>query len=193
MGLLGWLTKRKNSTRGKVDDWHRRWRNICQTPSLEAVAELGDALDVLNLPEDEVEVEREMLEGLRHLVARQAAATSGSLPLVETGHRVVGTDRCHFSAPASMPDDANQPSGRLILTHVRAIFAGGGKATTIPWHAVSDVVHQERDVILIRRDRETMYRFRCNLFGDALEAAWLARTLADGVRGTKPSIRHPHE
>jgi hypothetical protein len=182
MGLLGWLTKRKSSTRGKVDGWHRQWRDVCQTPSLEAVAELGEALDVLNLPEDEAEVEREMLAGLRHLVDRQAAAASGSLPVVETGHRVVGTDRCHFSAPASMPEDTAQPSGRLILTHVRAIFAGGGKATTIPWHAVSAVVHQDRDVILVRRDRETIYRFRCNLFGDALEAAWLARTLADGAR-----------
>jgi len=173
-----------------MDGWHRQWRTACQAPSWEAVAELGDALDVLNLPEDEVEVEREMLAGLRHLAERQAAAASGALPLIETGHRVVGTDRCHFSAPASMPDDANQPSGRLILTHVRAIFAGGGKATTVPWHAVSDVLHQERDVILIRRDRETMHRFRCNLFGDALEAAWLARTLADGSR---PATRSRHE
>jgi hypothetical protein len=182
MGLLGWLTKKKSSTRGKLDDWHRQWRDVCQTPSLEAVAELGEALDVLDLPEDEMEVEREMLEGLRHLIERQAAAVDGSLPVVETGHRVVGTDRCHFSAPASMPDDPAQPSGRLILTHIRAIFAGGGKATTIPWHAVAEVLHRDRDLILLRRDRETMYRFRCNVFGDALEAAWLARTLTDGFR-----------
>jgi hypothetical protein len=182
MGLLGWLTKKKSSTRGKVDGWHRQWRDVCQTPSLEAVAELGEALDVLDLPDDEIEVEREMLEGLRHLTERQAMAADGSLPVVETGHRVVGTDRCHFSAPASMPDDPAQPSGRLILTHIRAIFAGGGKATTIPWHAVGEVLHQDRDLILLRRDRETILRFRCNVFGDALEAAWLARTLANGFR-----------
>ncbi len=189
MGLLGWLTKRKSSTRGKMDGWHRQWRDVCQTPSLEAVVELGEALDAFTLPEDEVEVEREMLAGLRHLTERQAAA-GGSLPVVETGHRVVGTDRCHFSAPASMPDDPAQPSGRLILTHIRAIFAGSSKATTIPWHAVSEVLHQGRDVILIRRDGETLYRFRCNVFGDALEAAWLARTLADGFR---PSTRRRNE
>jgi hypothetical protein len=182
MGLLGWLTKRKSSNRVGVDAWHRRWKDVCAAPSFEAVAELGVALDALTIPEDDTEIEREMLEGLRHLVERRAAAADGALPLVETGHRVVGTDRCHFSAPVSMPDEATQPSGRLILTHVRAIFAGGGKSTTVPWHAVSDVVQQDRDVILVRRDRETLYRFRCNVFADALEAAWIARTLADGFK-----------
>lgn len=182
MGLLGWLTKKKSSNRVGVDVWHRRWRDVCAAPTVESVAELRAALDALALPADDTEIEREMLDGLQHLVERRAAADGGGLPLVETGHRVVGTDRCHFSAPVSMPDEAAQPSGRLILTHVRAIFAGGGKATTVPWHAVSDVLQQDRDVVLVRRDRETLYRFRCNVFADALEAAWLARTLADGVR-----------
>jgi hypothetical protein len=182
MGLLGWLTNRKKANRVGVDAWHRRWKDVCAAPSFEAVAELGVALDALTIPEEEVEIEREMLEGVQHLVARRATVADGALPVIETGHRVVGTDRCHFSAPVSMPDETAQPSGRLILTNVRAIFAGGGKSTTVPWHAVSDVLHQERDVILVRRDREILYRFRCNVFADALEATWLARTLADGVK-----------
>ena len=182
MGLLGWLTKKKNPNRVKVDAWHRRWKDACTAPSPEAVAELGSALDALAIPEEEIEIEREMLAGLQHLVEVRSSLADGALPLIETGHRVVGTDRCHFSAPVSMPDETAQPSGRLILTNVRAIFAGGGKATTVPWHAVGNVVHQERDVILVRRDRETIHRFRCNVFADALEAAWLARTLADGVK-----------
>jgi hypothetical protein len=181
MGLLGWLTKKKKSDRVGVEAWHRRWKDACAAPSFEAVAELGETLDGLTMPQEEIEIEREMLDGLRHLVECRASS-NGDLPLVETGHRVVGADRCHFSAPASMPDESNQQSGRLFLTHVRAIFAGGGRSTTIPWHAVGDVLQQDRDVILVRRDRESIYRFRCNVFADALEAAWLARTLAEGAR-----------
>lgn len=164
-----------------MDAWHRRWKDACAAPSVEAVVELGETLDRLTIPQEELEIEREMLEGLRHLVQCRSAANA-ELPLVETGHRVVGTDRCHFSAPASRPDESTQQSGRLFLTSVRAIFAGGGKSTTVPWHAVSDVLQQDRDVILVRRDRDTLYRFRCNVFADALEAAWLARTLAEGVK-----------
>jgi hypothetical protein len=182
MGLLGWLTKRKKASRVGVDAWHRQWKETCAAPSLEAVAELGEALDALTIPQEELEIEQEMLDGLRHLLERRSSS-NGALPLIETGHRVVGTDRCHFSAPASVPDESSQQSGRLFLTDVRAIFAGGGKSTTtIPWHAVSDVLQQDRDVILVRRDRDTIYRFRCNVFADALEAAWLARTLSDGFK-----------
>jgi hypothetical protein len=143
---------------------------------------LSVSLAALGLPEEEVEIEREMLAGLEHLANIQSSLPAGTLPSVETGHRVVGTDRCHFSAPVSMPDEPAQPSGRLILTNVRAIFAGGGKATTIPWHAVADVLQAERDVILVRRDRDNFHRFRCNVYADALEAAWLARALAGGHR-----------
>jgi hypothetical protein len=81
-----------------------------------------------------------------------------------------------------MPDDVAQPSGRLIFTGARAIFAGGARALTLPWHAVAEVAQQERDVILVRHDRETFHRFRCNVFADALCAGLLARTLARRTR-----------
>ena len=119
-----------------------------------------------------------MLSGLEDLVQLQAAVASKGFPILETGHRVVGVDRCHFSVPASMPDDASQPSGRLILTNARAIFAGGARATTMPWHAIADVLQQDRDVILVRHDRDTFYRFRCHVFADALSGAFLAKALA---------------
>jgi hypothetical protein len=183
MSLFGWL---RGKTRTPVDPrregWHHQWSEACASPSSERVADLTAALAALGLPEEDIEIEREMLAGIEHLAAARASLSDGALPILETGHRIVGTDRCHFSAPASMPDESTQPSGRLILTNVRAIFAGGGKATTVPWHAVADVLRQQRDVILVRRDREALYRFRCNAFADALEAAWLARTLADGHR-----------
>jgi hypothetical protein len=81
-----------------------------------------------------------------------------------------------------MPDDAAQPSGRLIFTGARAIFAGGARALALPWHAIADVVQQERDLILIRHDRETFHRFRCNVYADALCAGLIARTLARRAR-----------
>jgi hypothetical protein len=84
-----------------------------------------------------------------------------------------------------MPDDAAQPSGRLILTSGRAIFVGGARGVTVAWHSVAEPMQADRDLILVRADRETVYRFRCNSFGDALAAAFVARQLA-GRRGRSP-------
>jgi hypothetical protein len=183
MSFLGWLKgKRGNQGNSGRNAWHHEWLDACAAPSRDRAAELGAALTALGLPEDEVEIEREMLAGLEHLADLRSSLPDGGLPTIDTGHRVVGTDRCHFSAPVSMPDEPAQPGGRLILTSARAIFVGGARATTIPWHAVSQVVHQQRDLVLVRRDREALYRFRCNVFADALEAVWLARTLAEGHR-----------
>jgi hypothetical protein len=158
---------------------------VAGAPDADAIAALAVELDGLALAEEEIEIEREMLDGLVQVSALHAALTAAGLPLVETGHRVVGTETCHFSAPSSMPDDAAQPSGRLIFTSARAIFAGGARALTLPWHTVADVVQQERDVILVRHDRETFHRFRCNVFADALCAGLLARTLARRPRAPR--------
>jgi len=146
------------------------------------VASLSAKLNDLGLPEEEIEIEREMLDGLDQVWRLHAALAAEGLPIVHTGHRVVGSETCHFSAPSSMPDDAAQPSGRLIFTGARAIFAGGARALTLPWHTVAEVAQQERDVILVRHDRETFHRFRCNVFADALCAGLLARTLARCAR-----------
>ena len=135
-------------------------------------------LDRLGLPEEEIEIEREMLDGMSQLANLRLSVDASGIPIVETGHRVVGHDTCHFSTPVSMPDDAAQPAGRLFLTNARVIFAGGVRATTVAWHAIGDVVHGDRDVVLVRRDRDTIYRFRCNTFADAMCGAFLARRLA---------------
>ena len=50
-----------------------------------------------------------------------------------------GADRCHFSAPVSMPDDPAQPTGRLLLTSTRAVFAGGARTPALAWHATREV------------------------------------------------------
>ena len=43
---------------------------------------------------------------------------------------------------------------------------------------LAERLQHDRDVLLVRHDRETYYRFRCNVFADALSGAFLARTLA---------------
>jgi hypothetical protein len=183
MHLFRWFKGQQgNGGDAKLGEWRKRWQAVAGAPEAGAVASLAAELDGLALPEEETEIEREMLDGLVQVSQLHAALTAEGLPVVETGHRVVGTEACHFSAPSSMPDDAAQPSGRLIFTGARAIFAGGARALTLPWHTVADVVQQERDVILVRHDRETFHRFRCNVFADALCAGLLARTLSRRTR-----------
>ncbi len=166
-----------------LGEWRKRWQRAAGAPDAGAIASLAAELDGMAFPEEDIEIEREMLDGLVHVSHLHAAVTAQGLPVVETGHRVVGTEACHFSVPSSMPDDAAQPSGRLIFTAARAIFVGGARALTLPWHTVADVVQQERDVILVRHDRKTVHRFRCNVFADALCAGLLARTLSRRSRG----------
>jgi hypothetical protein len=84
---------------------------------------------------------------------------------------------CHFIAPASMPDDPAQPSGRLLLTNARAIFVGGARGITVPWHAIAQQLQTDRDIVLVRSDGAALYRFRCNSFDDALRGAFIAGRL----------------
>ena len=39
---------------------------------------------------------------------------------------------------------------------------------TIPWHSVGECVQQHRDLLLVRVDRQDLYRVRCNSFADTL-------------------------
>jgi hypothetical protein len=178
MGVWQWLKRKSSGGDSRLNQWRQQWRDACAAPDVDAAQSLAAALDAFGLAEEEIEVEREMLTGLRELADLQGSVSVSGLPAIETGHRVVGADQCHFTAPASMPDDPAQPSGRLLLTSARAIFVGGARSTTIAWHAVSDVIQQERDVMLVKHDRETYHRYRCNVYGDALAAAFLARTLS---------------
>ena len=146
------------------------------------MAALSADLNALALPEEEIEIEREMLDGLEQVSRLHSALATNGLPVVVTGHRVVGSDVCHFISPVSMPDEASQPSGRLILTNARAIFVGGPNGSALAWHAVGEVAHAGRDLLLVRADRQKLYRFRCNTFADALTAVFLARRLLPARR-----------
>jgi hypothetical protein len=177
MGVIRRLLRARDAAR-RVNQWQKDWARAAASPDRSAVDDLRGRLDLLSAPDGDLEIEREMLEALEHaLDFANTVATSG-LPVVATGHRVVGTDVCHFTAPASMPDDPAQPSGRLLLTNARAIFVGGARGLAVAWHAVTQPTQAHRDLILVRTDGTALYRFRCNTFDDAICAAVVARQLA---------------
>lgn len=176
MGVFDWWKRRPTEPPG-LQAWRTAWEaGAAGEPDRETVERLRAALDALAAPEEEIEIEREMLDGLLALCNLVQGVHAAGLPALETGHRVVGTDACHFSAPASMPDEPAEPAGRLLLTSRRAVFAGGA-GIAIPWHALTDTLHASRDVILVSRGRERVHRFRCNSFTDALTASYIARRL----------------
>jgi hypothetical protein len=185
MGLFGWFKKNGSSAGSReLADWRKTWSAVASgAADSSALTTLRTRLDAMALSADDKEIELEMLDALEELLRLRADVDQGGLPVVESGHRLVGTDPCHFSAPVSMPDDDAQPSGRLLLTSTKAIFVGGARATTVPWHAVGEAVHNERDLLLIRKDREHLYRFRCNTFGDALRSAFVSQRLAAARQG----------
>ena len=162
----------------EVRAWQEAWTKAVANPDRGDVTELRERLDRLAAPDGDLEIEREMLEALEQAVEFAATVAENGLPAIDTGHRVVGRDVCHFSAPVSMPDDPAQPSGRLLLTNTRAIFVGGARGITVAWHAIAQSTQSHRDLLLIRTDGTALYRFRCNSFDDAIRAAFIARRLA---------------
>lgn len=183
MRLFDWLKRGGTQTDERLSQWRTEWEAAVRSGEAGATGRLRSSLDEFGLPEEDVEIEREMLDALERLTEVTSRVSSEGLPALVTGHRVVGGDVCHFSSPVSMPDEPSQPSGRLLLTGARAIFVGGANGAAVAWHAVAEVHCQSRDLVLVRRDRERVYRFRCNSYADALVAAFLARRIS-GKDGT---------
>jgi hypothetical protein len=179
-----WLGRATSPADAARESWRTAWAAAAALPDCGRVESLQAELDALALPDEEIELEREMLEGLAAACGQLSQLESG-LPRVETGHRVIGAEPCHFSAPAFMPDEPSQPAGRLLFTGMRAVFVGGGKPSSIPWHAIAQVRHSARDVLLVRVDREHLYRFRTNSYADALCATQLALRLIPGRLRTR--------
>ena len=115
MNLFGWLKGKEKGAGTALAQWRTAWT---------AAIEGGDAtddelrrrLESLAPAEPDVEIELEMMDALEQLRTAQQAAAAGALPTIETGHRVIGAERCHFSAPASLPADQVQAAGRVLLT-----------------------------------------------------------------------------
>ena len=183
MGFFDWWKRGGSRTDERRSRWRTEWEAAVRSGEAGTIGRLRSSLDGFGLPEEEVEVEREMLDALERLAEVASTVASEGLPALVTGHRVVGRDVCHFSSPVSMPDEPSQPSGRLLLTSARAIFVGGANGAAVAWHAVAEVHCQTRDLVLVRRDRERVYRFRCNSYADALVGAFLARRIS-GKDGT---------
>ena len=179
MKLFGWLRKEKRDS--ALDQWRNDWA---------AAIEQGDAgdaplrarLNELSAVEPDVEIELEMLEALDQLRVVQRSVSAGELPIVDTQHRVIAAESCHFTAPASMAADHAQSAGRVLLTGSRAVFVGAGRTSVTPWHQVHDVARIDRDVVLVRGDRTAAAHFRFNSYGDALVCGFLARQLRPAKR-----------
>lgn len=104
------------------------------------------------------------------LDAVRAAEAAGTLPVLETQHRAIGTDVCHLAVPVSMPDRADA-FGKLFLTDRRVIFSGPGSMALGHGHIIRAERH-ERDVVIVAGGAGLL-RFRCNSFGDAMLAVWI--------------------
>jgi len=176
MNLFGWIRRKRAPGDLPREHWRAAWSAAVEGTEAHD-AELRRQLDGLAPADQDVEVELEMLDALEQLRNVQRIAVSGSLPAVETRHRVIGAERCHFSAPASLPADHGQASGRVLLTPVRAVFVGAGRTSAAAWHGVHRVLRMERDVILVRADHAPAAHFRFNTYGDAVVCAFLARQL----------------
>jgi hypothetical protein len=172
----GLRNPRRDERSAALTEWRRNWMAAVESQDGDS-ERLRLQLRDLEAPHVDLEIELEMLDALEQLREAQRTTASGRLPVVETHHRVIGGDACHFTAPASLPSDQNHASGRLLLTSARAVFVGGGRTAATAWHAVRDIARIDRDVLLVRADRSPAAHFRFNTYGDAVLCAFLAGRL----------------
>jgi len=182
MALFGWFKSNPTAAGKQQAQWREAWTRAVDAEDASQLSRLRSELKILAPAAEDVELEQEMLDALEALVALRAAADNGALPAVDTHHRIVGSDICHFSAPASLPDDPSQPSGRVLLTNHRSLFLGGARGGSVAWHLVREVIRLDRDVLIVRHDGSAAAHFRFNSFSDAVSAAFLGRRLK-GTRG----------
>jgi hypothetical protein len=181
MGLFDWV-RRSRAQSAAARAWHTAWEAALAELDDTAPARLEARLRADPRLADDIEIEEEMLEALRDVLALERELAASNMPAIQTTHRVAAGETCHYSAPVSMPDDPAQPTGRLLLTSGRAAFAGGSRTPAIPWHAAREVVRAGRDLIFVRAGATDGYRFRCNTYTDALRGAAIARHLSRAAR-----------
>ena len=188
MRISEWFKRGAAREDPRVRRWRESWASSEPTAERAAIARLAGELEQIGLPDEEIEIEREMLRALIDRDELSCATRAGGLPRVETGHRVVRGEPCHFSAPATLVQETAQPTGRLLLTSGRVIFVGGGASVAIPWHAVSAAAHADRHLVLVKSGGEVAYRFRCNSYTDALCAAFIGREILAARRTATPGL-----
>lgn len=180
MKLFSWL---RGDTRAHdtLAEWRQAWQRAIDAPADGDLLALRRALEAATPADADVELELEMLEALEELRRVQDDAARDALPVIETQHRIVAAERCHFSSPASIADDAAQTSGRVLITPTRVVFVGAGRTQALAWHAVREVARMGRDVALVRVDRSAV-QFRFNTFSDAVVTTFLAAHFKDPRR-----------
>jgi hypothetical protein len=189
MGLVEWFRRNRAPDEDpRLTAWRKSWTAAAVSGDTAAAGPLSRELAALGCPDEEIEIEREMLGALLDLAELTTSVQLDGLPTIVTGHRIIREERCHFTAPVSMPDDPSQPGGRLFLTERRAAFAGGAVSSSIAWPRVAGVLAIERDLLLIGAGETMLSRFRCNSFSDALCAAFLARELSDAPRQRRAGL-----
>jgi hypothetical protein len=156
--------------------WWLRADALTSDPSAQGIAALRQSMATVDDSPDEADRQGEFLEGLERLAALRATTT---LPDIPTQHRVIASDRCHFIAPVSLVGPAGV-AGKLFLTSNRAIFVGTS-VVSWPWHRVRAIARHDRDLVLTIVGGADLFALRCNTYGDALEAGFLAEILASAA------------
>lgn len=167
----GFFRKSIPTADARVEAWWRDANAALPAPTDAAIQELRHRLAPLDQL-DERERQDEMLDAIERVSALAALET---LPVLDTRHRVIGSDVCHFIAPVSAPDHGDA-TGKLFLTSHRLIFAGGASIAW-PWHRVRRAARSDRDVVFEGGDALTL-RLRCNSYGDAAVATAFAARLS---------------
>ncbi len=165
------LWRRRRSSPPPAAGWWIDAEAAAEQPSAERLAALRASPRRTATDPDEAERIDEMLEGLERVLALSELA---ALPILETQHRVIGDDVCHFSAPASLRLDIDSP-GRVFATSRRLVFAGGS-VQAWPWHRVLRLVRSERVVTALVAGAEPPVLV-FNSYGDALMMVRLATRL----------------
>ncbi len=161
-------------------------RDLRDDPSPEDRAALEALLRVpeeQGLPDDEVELETEALQGALDVIALKEAVARAGLPVIEHQHRALGVDRVHFVASAFLASDGSDRTGRLFLTHRRLVFVTT-PMVALSWGGILSIDQQARDLVITTTGRDTLYQFRCNSFSDARCGAFIARQLKRGNNAT---------
>jgi hypothetical protein len=168
--LIGFF---KRSSRRAADvAWWRDAEAAAISPAAEAIDRLQREMRDAASP-DERERREEFVEGLTRLLE---VSSNGGLPRVETQHRVIGTDTCHFVAPAGVAG-LSDAAGKLFLTSQRIVFASHG-VRAWPWHRVRAITRVGRALIIEVAGVEDPIQIQCNSYGEAMVAAHMGRGLA---------------
>lgn len=164
---------RKSSSAAVDVSWWREADAIAARPDADAIDRLARAVPEAIAASDEAERQHEMIEGLRQLID---VAAQSALPAIATQHRVIGDDACYWVAPVSLPGETGA-AAKLFVTSARLVLSAG-RVRAWPWHRVSRVVRQGRDLIAVVAGVPDPLHVQCNTYGDALIVAHLAARAA---------------